>query len=311
MKKVMIPVVGALGASVIVISGASNFVLDEQTAIPSDYSLPASAKILETNQATSAPSSPVKQESSLAPTSSSTPTPPLSVSAEIKGAIQSVPSPSSPLLQENNSASTPPLSVSAENKQTNQATPAPAAPVEQKNTPGLVKINYTLHHLSRLASNQLAVWIEDEQGSYVKTLFATSFTANGGYKKRPESLVEWRKAADWENASKDVVESVSRPEQKEGDHSIYWDGTNESGKLVQQGTYVYKIEGNIEWENRVVYSGKIVIGGSKNTTNASAAYVPEGAEKKGTLVEKVTADFLPGEKMDSAKAEVVTQTRGS
>lgn len=240
MKKVIIPVFGAIGASVIVIAAASHFTKTDDAA-----SLLAS-----------------------------------------------------------------PLPASAEAKESNQATP-PSTPVVQENTAGVVSINYRLHHLSRLASNQLAVWIEDENGGFVKTLFATSFTANGGYKTRPESLPEWRKAADWKNASRDVINRVSRPEQGEGNHSVYWDGTNEAGKPVQPGTYVYKIEGNIEWNNRVVYSGKIIIGGKKTTAVASAEYFPKGAEEKGVLVEQVTADFLPGETMDPAKMEAAAQTRGS
>lgn len=271
MKKVIIPVFGVIGASVIVISGSSQFIKADYAASLLESSLPFSAEIKESNQATSS---------------------------------------SSPVVQEMNSKPGNPVPASAEIKESNQATPSPS-PAVQENTAGVVSINYRLHHLSRLASNQLAIWIEDERGSFVKTLFATSFTANGGYVNRPESLPEWRKAADWNNASQDVIKRVSRPEQGDGNHSVYWDGTNEAGKRVQPGTYIYKIEGNIEWNNRVIYTGKIAIGGKENTTNASAAYFPKGAEEKGTLVEQVTASFLPGETIDPAKTEVITQTRGS
>jgi hypothetical protein len=52
----------------------------------------------------------------------------------------------------------------------------PSAPL------GTVTIEYTLHRISRMASNQLAVRIEDTRGECVASIFATSFTADGGYK---------------------------------------------------------------------------------------------------------------------------------
>ncbi|WP_141433394.1 DUF2271 domain-containing protein [Bacillus sp. 03113] len=238
MKKVLIPVVGTLGASVIVISGISNFIETDQQPSALVHQVPSTTKKVKMKS-----DSPVH--------------------------------------------------------------------TEQENTLGLVSINYNLHHLSRLASNQIAIWIEDEQGNYVKSLFATSFTANGGYEKRPESLPEWRKAANWEKAPKELVNKVSHPQQEAGDHTVYWDCTDDSGSSVPNGIYVFKIEGNIEWENRVIYSGKINIGDEKSKSSASAAYIPASAKEKGTLVEHVSADFLPGETMVASKEEVTTQSRGS
>jgi hypothetical protein len=239
MKKVLIPVVGTLGAGVIVISGLANFSKTDPATTSSEPQQTSSADL---------------QQTSSAPSSSSG---------------------------------------------------------KQENSMGLVGIQYRLHHLDRLASNQIAIWIEDERGNFVKTLFATSFTANGGYISRPESLPEWRKAANWKNASKATIERVARPEQPEGNHTVYWDCTDEAGKPVKPGTYSYKIEGNIQWENRVVFTGKIVIGSRENSANASAVYYPASAANKGILVEQVKADFLPGENMDASKEEPVTQTRGS
>jgi len=55
-------------------------------------------------------------------------------------------------------------------------------------SPGTVTISYTLIHPHWIASNQLAVWIEDSQGAFVQTIFATDFMARRkGYIKRPQS----------------------------------------------------------------------------------------------------------------------------
>ncbi len=42
-----------------------------------------------------------------------------------------------------------------------------------------------------IASSQYAIWIEDEAGRLVRTLYATSFTAKGGYEYRKEALPVW------------------------------------------------------------------------------------------------------------------------
>ncbi|MFC4563947.1 DUF2271 domain-containing protein [Nocardiopsis mangrovi] len=174
---------------------------------------------------------------------------------------------------------------------------------------GLVRVNYRLHRLPQLASNQIAVWIEDAGGTYIRTLFATSFTANGGYVRRPESLVEWRAAAQWESAPQDEVESASRPAQDSGDQTLYWDGTDRTGRPVPPGDYVYRIEGNTSWENRIMFTGTITLGEEPSSSAAEQEFLPAAAERDGTMVEDVGAEFSPGEPLDPA---VLTAfTRGS
>ncbi|WP_433178531.1 hypothetical protein [Treponema denticola] len=55
----------------------------------------------------------------------------------------------------------------------------------QKNT---ISISFDFSKKLRLASNQFAVWVENENGMLVKNLFVTDFTAGKGWEKRPESL---------------------------------------------------------------------------------------------------------------------------
>ncbi|MGP7816568.1 DUF2271 domain-containing protein [Niallia sp. 01092] len=205
-----------------------------------------------------------------------------------------------------------PFSASQPNSSTASNTASSGVSINPEvTTLGLVDIHYQLYHLNRLASNQIAIWIEDNNGNYIKTLRASSFTANGGYKKRPESHPEWREAANLENASEEEIQRVSLPEQETGMHVVYWDCTDASGQPVQPGTYVYKIEGNILWENRVIYSGEISVGSEQNQKDATAEYIPENAKSEGTLLESVSAGFAPGKSIASVEQETITNTRGS
>ncbi|GAA3712117.1 hypothetical protein GCM10022224_092090 [Nonomuraea antimicrobica] len=174
---------------------------------------------------------------------------------------------------------------------------------------GLVRVDYRLTRLPQHASNQLAVWIEDADGRYVRTLFATSYTANGGYVRRPMSLPRWRESAGWESATEAEIQSASRPAQDGGDHSLYWDGTDRNGHPVPEGTYVYRVEGNLLWENRVLFTGSITLGEAADSSSARVEYLPEAARAEGTMIADVRASFSPGEPLDPAL--VTTFTRGS
>ena len=162
-----------------------------------------------------------------------------------------------------------------------------------KEISGTVTISYVLHKIPTMASNQIAVWIEDEDGSYVKTLYATQFTARGGFKKRTQSLPEWIKKSEWENRSQAEIDAVSGATQQAGMNELLWDLTDSAGKKLAAGTYVYKIEGIIYWENRVIWQGRINVGGEENTSIAQATYFPQDANKRGILLEQVKAVYTP------------------
>ncbi len=174
---------------------------------------------------------------------------------------------------------------------------------------GLVSVSYQLNRLDTHASNQIAVWIEDETGAYVRTLFATSFTANGGYDRRPESLPLWRETSGWEAASEDEIESASRPAQDSGRHTLYWDGTDSNGNPVKPGRYTYRVEGNVLWEKRVLFTGTIEVGTAASASEATVSYLPQEAGDEPEMVADVRASFAPGEPLDPD--DVTTYTRGS
>jgi hypothetical protein len=160
---------------------------------------------------------------------------------------------------------------------------------------GTVTVRYRLFHLQRIASNQLAVWIEDEGGAYVRTLFATDFMARRqGWRKRPQCCPEWVTAADLPSLSPGEVDAVSGATQRPGSVALTWDCTDAAGRPVPDGTYVYKVEGNIAWEKRVLYSGRITLGPAPHTSSARPTYIPEDTAEEGTLLADVEASFQPG-----------------
>lgn len=176
---------------------------------------------------------------------------------------------------------------------------------------GLLDIQYHLYRRDTIASNQIALWIEDSSHRYVKTLIASSFTARGGWRERPQALPEWRKAASWANATQAEINRVLLPEQVPGTYHVYWDCTDASGKPVPAGTYEVRMEGNIYWDNRVVFSVPITVGASPSHALSEPQYLPDGSQSNGTILSDVSAAYMPGEKLSEVKPEVFTSTRGS
>ncbi len=160
---------------------------------------------------------------------------------------------------------------------------------------GSVTVSYTLHRIPRHASNQLAVWIEDAKGTFVQTLFATDFMARrGGFRLRPQCCPEWVRASGLERLSPAEVDAVSGATQSPGTITLTWDCTDAHGRPVPPGEYVYKVEGNLFWDRRVLWTGRLRVGGRACSSAATAEYLPDAsAAESGPLVEGVTARFRP------------------
>lgn len=169
------------------------------------------------------------------------------------------------------------------------------AGLAQTGSPGAVTVTYTLHRIPRIASNQLAVWVEDAEGRCVRTLFATDFMARRqGFRRRPQACPLWVQASGLASWSREAVDAVSAATQKPGPQRLEWDCTAEDGRAVPPGTYVYKVEGNIFWDKRVLWTGRIPVGGSPAESTATAEFLPDAsAAQEGRLVEEVAARFRP------------------
>jgi hypothetical protein len=158
---------------------------------------------------------------------------------------------------------------------------------------GTVTISYDLHRIPTIASNQLAVWIEDADGRLVKTLFVTRFTGKGGYERRPDCLPLWRKTAGLDGPPTAEVDAVTAATQQPGRHSLVWDCTDNAGRPVVPGKYVYKLEGSIYWTKEVLWTGEITLGGASASSRAAASYLPPEAKGSEEPLAGVTAVFAP------------------
>lgn len=162
-----------------------------------------------------------------------------------------------------------------------------------KTNSGHVEITFTYNRVARdYANNQFAVWIEDQSGTLVTTLFVTEFTATRGWKIRKDALPTWKKKSNISHLSKDVLDAVSGATPKAGRLSFVWNGKNDANIPVPKGSYNYFVECNYYWADTVLYHGTIQVGDQKNSSKAIPSFSTESAENY-TIIDNVEAVFSP------------------
>ena len=218
-------------------------------------------------------------------TQTETPAPEPKTPAEASASVSDV-------LPESDSNTTP-LETSADE------TSKPDVPVIPS---GEVLISLEYARQSGSASNQYAIWVEDLDGNFIQTIFATRWTVNGGYKTRPDSIALWAEKSGLADMPKSEVDAISGATPKAGRQTYTWDLTSSSGDTVPSGEYRFFIEGTLRWKNYVLYSCIIEIGDKPVTVQADADYVYEGSDRyaaltsespENNMISAVTISFIP------------------
>ena len=129
-----------------------------------------------------------------------------------------------------------------------------------------LEISFNYQRQAGPGSNQYAVWIGNEKGEVVKTLFVTSYTTKGrtrpgeepvrGYVKRPASVPTWVKASKAQEQTDQQLDAFTgATPQTDGTQTFTWDFTDQQGKAVPKGTYTVNIEATLIFDSDIIYSG--------------------------------------------------------
>jgi len=162
--------------------------------------------------------------------------------------------------------------------------------------PGTLTVMFDYTKQSGFGSNQFAVWIEDASGNFIKTLYATKFTADGGYARRPDSLSIWTDKSGLFNAG--TADAAAGATPKAGPVFYVWDLTDANGNAVENGTYYYKVEGSIRGKNRTLHTGEVVVGTAPSASDATVELLLEESPGYPKLNE------------DAAENEMITGVKG-
>ena len=129
-----------------------------------------------------------------------------------------------------------------------------------------LEVSFNYQKQAGPGSNQYAVWIENEKGEFIKTLFITSYTTKGrarggeqakrGYIVRPACVPTWVKTSKAEEKTDLQLDAVTgATPQSGGTQTFTWDFTDEQGKVVPQGTYKVKVEATLFFDSDIIYTG--------------------------------------------------------
>ena len=141
---------------------------------------------------------------------------------------------------------------------------------------------------------QIAVWVEDSDGTYVDTLFVTKKASGNkwiGSPKdgRPESLPDWYRTKGQnpaEKISKDEVDATTSATPKKG-IVISKDLELEKGK-----TYVFKCQANQSFDYNDYYTKKNSGVDGQPAVLYTGEIIPDGTEKEIKLMLNNKSEFI-------------------
>ncbi|MFC1898086.1 DUF2271 domain-containing protein [Candidatus Cloacimonadota bacterium] len=117
---------------------------------------------------------------------------------------------------------------------------------------------------------QLAVWIEDDKGNFIKTIYVSGFA--GRVKEKQTTLPKWAESSEFEDA--DIITSASVDI---GHHLFVWQLDDIAGKMVKKGDYKVQLE-ICHWPHVIYEHSEIplTIGSKKQIiTNTENEMIPQ------------------------------------
>ncbi|MDR2393216.1 MAG: DUF2271 domain-containing protein [Treponema sp.] len=159
-------------------------------------------------------------------------------------------------------------------------------------SPGNVEIRFSYIRQAGSGSNQFAIWVEDAQARVIKTIYATRFTAQGGWERRPEAIPQWVKQSGLAQMNQAQIDAFTGATPPAGSLNYQWDGTDQKGAAVPPGTYQVYVEASLRGENRVVYQALVEIGGGSREIQAQARYFGNSRGERN-MIGPVTVRYKP------------------
>ena len=160
----------------------------------------------------------------------------------------------------------------------------PATPVA-----GKLQISYLVSS-SVDGSRFTAVWLENEGGELVKTLYVSTELAQGAFTVEGDICPDWIKKSHWEKATQAEVDAVSGPTPTAGSGTLSFD-LNKLG--ISPGVYVLFMQVHIHDNYNILYKGTIRVGQEPAEAQVEVFYSPTKYAAAEDLVRDVGMRFTP------------------
>jgi len=120
-------------------------------------------------------------------------------------------------------------------------------------------------------SDQLVIWLEKPDSTFVKTLFISEYLSYGGYNE-PDICPDWSSNTNWEKVSQEEFDASTGATPSIGPVQMK---INLSKTHVPEGEYIIFIEVHLTADYNELYSGKINVSSKKTSTLLKVSYIPE------------------------------------
>ncbi len=134
---------------------------------------------------------------------------------------------------------------------------------------------------------QTVVWLEDERGLFLRSLFVSQYTAYGGFQHN-EVCPDWNFVANWAAATEEQIDGVTGATPYTEPNAL----TIDCGALgLRPGVYHYCIQTHIVEDYNVLGRGRIEIGGAAGENEARIEFTPSRHTEAGAVLCNVTARY--------------------
>ena len=107
-------------------------------------------------------------------------------------------------------------------------------------------------------SNLFAIYVTNQDGELVKTLFLPNFIGRRRYyERRPDAVAGWVALTNPSLMDDSELDALSGATPDGGLLSYTWDLTDESGDAVEKGVYRMILEATLYWDSETVFSDEI------------------------------------------------------
>lgn len=159
---------------------------------------------------------------------------------------------------------------------------------------GSVRIDFTFNRQVGMSTNQFAVWVENEEGDLIQTVFVTSFiTAKGGWQLRDDNLMIWHERSNVEQLPRETTDVFTGATPSASQTlDFVWDCRDSKGNRVGPGLYRFMIEGSMSSQSHVLFEVPITLGDSPAKAGGTAKFIGEGSVGRN-MIENVTITYQP------------------
>lgn len=136
----------------------------------------------------------------------------------------------------------------------------------------VLKVSFQMNEREEFErSDQLAIWLEKPDGTFVKTLFLSDYLSYGGFND-PLICSDWSSNTNWMETTEEEFDAVTGSTPQIGMVNLELKFPRE---VVPDGAYNIFIEVHLTGEFNELYSGNVEVSRKKFSNQLEVSYRPE------------------------------------